>query len=411
MVKNVNLEIALTHILTRKRQTIIAALGVTIGIGMYIFMNSLMAGFDRYSRGEIFKTNPHVKIFREDETSKPLYPVGADSMLRVITNPALTVTSKAIVNPQRVLEQVRLLSYVTYATPQVSVDVFYNKGDSQRKGIANGINIAEADAMFNIRSTMLSGSLEALQGNLNGIIIGKGLAGKLSLDLGDNVTISSSRGVLKVMKIVGIFSAGNKNIDESKSYINIAAAQQLAKQGTSYITDIYVNTIDPEKTMEYTQDLQTVTPYKVEAWQVTNADMLAGDSIRTIMGSLVSLTIMLVASFGIYNILNMTVTQKLNDIAILKATGFDGKDIQRIFVTEAIFMGILGTFVGVCVGAICIELLSKVYIGGPIGNFPIYFNGRVFVIGTILGLSVTTLAGYLPARKAANVDPVSIFRK
>lgn len=412
MAKNVNLDIAFTHILTRKKQTLVAALGVTIGVGMYIFMNSLMAGFDRYSRSEIFKSNPHIKIYREDERSEPIYPVsGGQNTQRVIINPSITTTSKALVDPQKLIDLVRKMPFVVNAAPQVNVDVFYNKGNSQRKGVANGINVEEADAMFNIRSTLVSGSLNALQGNLSGIVIGKGIAERLSLNLGDNLTISSSKGVLKIMKIVGIFSAGNKNTDDSKSYINIAAAQQLSKQGVTFITDIYANTPDPDRAPDFALDLQTRTEYKVEPWQVTSADMLSGDVIRNIMSNAVSLTILLVAAFGIYNIMNMTISQKLNDIAILKATGFNGRDIVRIFLTESIIMGLLGTLIGLITGALCIHFLSKVYVGGPSGYFPIYFDAKVFALGAFFGLLLTSLAGYLPARKAANVDPVSIFRK
>lgn len=412
MAINVNLDIALTHILTRKRQTLVASLGVTIGIGMYIFMNSLMAGFGQYSRKEIFKTNPHLRIFREDERSEPIYPSTAgEKMKRVLINPALTTSSKALNNPEKLLEMVRNMPFVTTAAPQVNVDVFYNKGNSQRKGITNGINIDAADAMFNIRSTMVSGSLDNLQGNLDGIVIGRGLAEKLSLNLGENLTISSSKGVLKIMKIVGVFSANNKNSDDTKSYINLSAAQQLAKEGTTFVTDIYANTINSDRAAEFSTQIQTLTPYKVDSWQVTNAELLSGEKIRDVMGNTVTLSILLVAAFGIYNIMNMTITQKMNDIAILKAIGFNGRDIVRIFLTESIIMGTLGVLAGLLVGGLCIHFLSKVYVGGPSGYFPIYFEPKVFGLGALFGILATTLAGYLPARKAANVDPVTIFRR
>jgi lipoprotein-releasing system permease protein len=412
MIRKVNLDIAFTHLITRKRQTLIAALGVTIGISMYIFMNSLMAGFGVYSRREIFKNNPHLKIYREDERSQSILPENtAENMLRVIINPALTTTSKALMNPNLLLRSVQNLPFVTVAAPQVNVDVFYNKGDSQRKGIANGIIIAETDAMFNIRSTVLSGSLDALQSNPNSIIIGKGIAEKLSVGLGDNLTVSSSRGVVKVLKIVGIFSAGNKNMDDSKSYLNLATAQQLSAQGPTFVTDIYANTTDPDRAPAFAAEVQSLMPYKVEAWQTTNADLLSGEKIRNIMGKTVTLTILLVAAFGIYNILNMTINQKLNDIAILKATGFNGRDIVQIFLTESIIMGAIGVSFGLLIGAVCIHFLSKVYVGGPSGYFPIYFNAQVFALGAFFGMLITTLAGYFPARKAARVDPVAIFRK
>jgi lipoprotein-releasing system permease protein len=409
---SVNFEIALRHILSRKKQTLIAALGVTIGIGMYIFTNSMMGGFGVYSRNEMFKVNPHIRIYREDEISQPIASGRNDEKLsRVIINPSIVSGSKTIANPQQLIERIKGIDFVVNVAPQVNTDVFYNKGDSQCKGMASGINIAEADAMFNISSTMLAGSLYDLQGNLNGIVLGSGVAEKLSLNLNDNITISSSRGVLKVMKVVGIFSAGNKNTDESKSYLNIATAQQLFKESSTFISDIYVKTNDLDKAVEQAAALQLLTPYQIEPWQVTNADMLAGDKIRDIMGTSVTLTILLVAAFGIYNIMNMTISQKLNDIAILKATGFNGLDIVRIFLAESIIMGLLGTLIGLAIGFVCIKIMSGVYVGGPSGHFPIYFNATVFVTGGTIGMLVTSLAGYLPARKAANVDPVAIFRK
>lgn len=407
----VNIEIALTHILTRKKQTLIAALGVTIGIALYIFSNSLMRGFSKYSRTEMFKTMPHIKIFKEDDISKPLLSSKNSQHLVIVSNPSITTTSKSVIDPHRLIKEVRKQSYVMNIAPQVSIDFFYNNGKSQLKGVGNGVNITEADAMFNIQSTMLAGDLQQLATNLNAIVIGKGVAEKMSVGLDDNITISSSRGVVKVLKIVGVFSTGSKAIDESKAYMHINTAQKLAKESPNYVTDIYISVHNPDSSLYYANHLQQITTYKVEDWQTSNADVLAGDKIRIIMNTTVAFAIMMVAAFGIYNILNMTITQKMNDIAILKATGFSGKDIIRIFVLEAFIMGVIGTFLGLTCGAVLIEVLSRVYIGKPIGYFPIYYNLSVFGIGGAFGMLMSLGAGYLPARKAAKIDPVEIFRK
>jgi lipoprotein-releasing system permease protein len=125
----------------------------------------------------------------------------------------------------------------------------------------------------------------------------------------------------------------------------------------------------------------------------------------------ISAAILLVAAFGIYNILNMTIMQKLNDIAILKAQGFSGRDVIKIFVTEAIIMGSFGTMIGLLIASVLVNLLGRVYIGGDIGFFPIGFEPVIFVVGAVIGLLVTTGAGFFPARNAAKVDPIEIFRK
>jgi lipoprotein-releasing system permease protein len=410
MKRSVNTDIAITHIVTRRKQTLVAALGVTIGVGIYLFMNSLSSGFTSFSRDEIFKNSAHIKIYKDDELSKPL--VFSDSNnIPVIINPQITTLSKKIINPEELLARVKSQPYVTNAISQVSFDAFYNRGKAQVKGTGNGVNMVEYDAMFSTSKYMVAGSTSALQSNLNGIIIGSGIAEKLSLGLSDNITVSSSFGVVKVMKIVGIFTSGSSMTDNAKTYVNISTAQQFVKEGPSYVSGIFINTPDANKSENYAAQLQQLTPYKVEDWKTTNADVLSGDKTRNAMMGAISLSILLMAAFGIYNILSSTIAQKINDIAILKATGFSGRDVVKIFLMEALIMGLIGTTFGLVMGSILIGIMSNIYMGGPVGYFPIHFEAKLFSISFLLGIFITICAGYFPARKAAKVDPVEIFRK
>lgn len=409
--KSVNIDIAFTHIFTRRKQTLVACLGVAVGIAVYLFMNSLSGGFTVYSRGEIFKNSAHIKIYKEDEISKPLINDSSHNKMVAVINPQITTLSKTLINPQGILDKLKQQSFLTHSIPQVNVDVFYNNGKSQLKGTSNGVNILDADAMFNISSYMVAGSLKELHGNLSGIVIGKGIAEKLNVRVNDNITVSSSHGVTKILKVKGIFSTGSALSDQSKSYINISTAQQFVKEGPSYVTTIYANTLNPDAAIEYAAALQPLTEYKVEPWQITNADVLSGDLVRnTLMGS-ISLSILIVAAFGIYTILNMTVMQKINDIAILKATGFSGSDVIRIFVTEAVVMGFIGAVMGLVIGSLLIVVMQNIWMGPPVGYFPVYFNAQLFVNSFLLGMLATFGAGFIPARKASKVDPVEIFRK
>lgn len=410
MKLKVNFDIALTHILTRKKQTIVASMGVTVGIALYIFSNSIVAGVNSYTKLNMFKTIPHIRIHKADEISSPISKSDS-STLTLISNPKITTTSKAIVNPYGLIEEIKKQPFVLNVAPQVNVDLFYNSGKSQLKGLASGINVVEADAMFNIRSTMLGGDLMKLSTDLNGIIIGKGIAEKLNLLIGDNISVISSLGVIKNLNVTGVFATDNKVTDETKSYINIATAQQLIKENSNKVTDIYVRLTEPDSSAIYAAQIQQLTDYKVEDWQVENVDQLAQSKMTGTMTPLISISIMLVAAFGIYNIINMTITQKMNDIAILKANGFKGKDIITIFLTEAFIMGAFGTSIGVLIGGLLVQIASGIYVGPPVGYFPVQFDPSIFVSGIMFGLIVSLGAGYFPAKKASKVDPVAIFRK
>lgn len=411
MKKGVNTEIALTHILSRKKQTLVASLGVTVGITAFVFLNSLILGFNKFFDSSIFKAMPHMRIYKDDEISKPLQKNGVANLQTVVVNPKILNESKKLINPQQLVENIKNQPDVTAAAQWVTVNLFYTSGKSQLSGIASGANIVDANSMFDIQSNMLTGNVRNLQNVPNGIIIGVGIADKLNLRMDDNVTLISSLGVNKIMKVVGIFKTSNSVTDKTRSYINLPVAQQLMREGTSYVTDIYVNVKNPAKVEMYKPMLEKVSGYKVEDWKEANETFVAASKTRSVMMRSISAAILLVAAFGIYNILNMTIMQKLNDIAILKATGFSGKDVVKIFVLEALIMGSFGTLAGLGLASFLINLLSKVYIGGDIGYFPITFEPSILLLGAGVGVFVTVGAGFFPARSAAKVDPVEIFRK
>lgn len=410
MKLKVNTDIAFTHLLTRKRQTFVASLGVTVGIGIFIFMISLVVGFNKDSDESIFKSVPHLRIYHEDEMSKPLLKEG-NSTIPVIVNPKISNLSNNLINPDKIINELKSQADVVNVTQQVLVNIFYNNGKSQINGISSGVEIIEANAMFNIESTMLAGDIRDLKTTPNGIIIGVGIADKLNIQLNDYVSIISSIGVGKILKVVGIFKTSNSSVDDTKSYINLAISQQLLKQSSSYVTDIYVNVKDPNLAPKLASKFSNLTGYKAEDWQAANEATMAKKQTRKVMFGSISFAILLVAAFGIYNIINMTIKEKMNDIAILKAIGFSGKDVMNIFIKETIIMGIIGTILGLLVATVLINFLSKVYVGGDMGYFPIDYETDIYIAGTIIGMLITLAAGYIPALNAAKVDPIDIFRK
>ena len=408
---NINFVISKTYIFSNKKLTAVAVLGVLLGMSVYIFMNSLLAGFDKSSNTSIFRNTAHIRVYKDDEISKVL-PQDTTKHF-IIINPKVSPNNNTIINPKLVLETILKQKEVTVAAPQVNTNVFYNNGKSQISGLAVGIKPDEANLMYNIKSFMVEGKFDLLKFNPNGIIIGSGIAEKINLTVSDNINLTSSKGISRTFKIIGIFKTNNSVTDKTKSYINLSASQQLLKEGNSYVTDINVNITDPEKAEDVASTLTQILgyKYKAEGWKQANETIMAANKMRQLIITFVSFTILLVAGFGIYNILNMTVSQKINDIAILKAIGFKSKDVIRIFVTQAISIGIMGVVGGVIVAIILITILKRVYIGGDIGYFPIDYEPAKFIQGVAIGLVITFFAGYIPAKKAANIDPVEILRK
>lgn len=107
-MKSVNTEIALTHVLARKRQTLVASMGVAVGIAIYICLNTLIIGTNRYSDNAIFKTTPHIRVYKDDQISQPLLKdTSQKNGTIVIVNPKISNISKNLINPVKLVNDIK----------------------------------------------------------------------------------------------------------------------------------------------------------------------------------------------------------------------------------------------------------------------------------------------------------------
>jgi lipoprotein-releasing system permease protein len=148
--------------------------------------------------------------------------------------------------------------------------------------------------------------------------------------------------------------------------------------------------------------------------QSANAQFETGSFVRNLISYAVSITLLIVAGFGIYNILNMLIYEKMNDIAILKATGFSGQDVRWIFISQAIIIGLFGGILGLILGYIVSVIIDQTPFNTEamptIKTYPIDYEIKYYIIGMTFALLSTFFAGYFPSRKAEKMDPVDIIR-
>lgn len=408
-------EIARTHLLARKRQTLVAMLGVTFGIAMFITMISFMQGVNGYLRDSALEASPHVRIYNDIDTQRPsileeLWPGAFTVIHHQKPKNELAKLKNGLAIDRRIAEEPGVVG----TSPQVSTQAFYNNGPIQLAGIIAGVDIRKEDRLYNLKARLRSGTLEGLITSPNGILMGIALARKLGLQAGDKVTVTTPQGGMRVLRVVGTFGFGIGTIDNQKSYASLATVQSLLGKDPSYITDIHLKLADPLEAMERARRLQNQYGYRAEDWASANAMLLAGESIRNTMTFVVSFTLLVVAGFGIYNIMNMTVMNKIKDIAILKATGFGRADIVATFLLQAVFIGISGGLLGLGLG-FCISYLLSItpFVQNDfisLKTYPVLFSAKYYLAGLAFGVLTTVLAGYMPARRASQVDPVSILR-
>lgn len=413
MKVSVNTEIAITYLSARKKQTLVAALGVTFGISMFIFMQSLMKGTNDYFEKSSFSTTPHIRLYNENKVADThlMDNFFKDRSTKILINPKQIQENQGLTNPYGIINEIKKNPQVVAVTPQVTANVLYNSGSVQISGTVAGVNIVQEDKMFDMKSNMIDGDFHDLDKVNNGILIGKGIADKLSLHVGDALTVRAATGNPMIMRVIGIYATTIKQIDETKSYVNITQAQNMLGKDRSYVTDIKINLKDYNNAPPVARELEVLTGYKAEDWVQANEQIKAAFKIRAVILNSVIGVILLVAGFGIYNILNMTIYEKIKEIAILKATGFTGPSVVSIFLQQAIYIGLMGAVVGIVIGFSVTLMASKIYIGaGNLKYLPMSFYIPHYIEAIFFGVITTVAAGFFPARKASKVDPVTIIR-
>jgi lipoprotein-releasing system permease protein len=417
MIKGLNLTISLGLLRARMKQSVVAAAGVTFGIAMFITLISFMSGLNEMLDGLIINRTAHVRLFNEVKPAD-LQPIEKSMEFRngqhFIRSIQPKDQGKEIHNAVSIIEAIREDGRVIGVAPKLTSPVFFNAGTIEITGAVNGIEVENESKLFAFGDNVVEGDSRDMEIINNSIFIGKGLAEKMMVGIGDMLSVSTPQGETSSLKIVGIFQVGLADFDDSQCYTSIATAQKILGKSAGYITDIQVKlkeiALAPEVAKEY-NDLFRVDAIDI---QTANAQFETGSGVRSIISYAVGITLLIVAGFGIYNILNMMIYEKMDSIAIMKATGFSGSDVRRIFLNISIIIGVIGGFFGLMLGYILSLIVDNIpFITAAlpkIKTFPVFYNPLYYFIGISFALITTFVAGFFPAKKAAAIDPVIIIR-
>jgi len=413
MKVNINQRIAFTFLTSKLRQLLVAVLSVTFGISMYIFMNSFMAGVNDQQSEITFTSMSHIKVYNELPSKvEPIWPASESDQSVLMVNNARNIRyTEGIRNADAIIEKLTGVREIEGVTSQLNENVFIRNGVSKANATLSGIHTAAENDMFKTAEYLVEGNLFDLDKRSDGIILGSVLAKNVGVGMDDNIIVSTPEGSAKTFKVIGIIETGSIAADKSRAIVSIQSARQLFSKNRSYATEIMVNVQDYNKAESVAKEIAERTEFKVEPWQEGNSQLDSANVLRDILAVAVSLTILIVAGFGIYNIMNMTVNEKIKEISILKAMGFNGKDVIEIFLTQSVVIGLIGGFIGLLLGRIIVQIVDRIpFKIATLTTLPVSYNMQDYVMAFFFGIIITFLAGYMPARKASKVDPVAIIR-
>ncbi|KGO90805.1 ABC transporter permease [Flavobacterium suncheonense] len=410
------LNIAVHLLRARLKQTIVAAAGVTFGIAMFITLLGFMNGLNDLLDGLMLNRTPHVRLYNE---IKPVenQPVNLSEKYKNATNFITSIKpkdrGKAIYNSKTIIKVLKEDKRIVDVAPKVSTPVFFNSGTIEISGIINGISVTAEEELFKFSDYITDGNIADLEQN-NSIIIGSGLAKKMMLERGDIIKVTTPKGNLASLKIVGISQIGIAEIDDVMSTTSLSTSQKILGESTNYITDIQLKLHDISLAPQLAKEFSTQFGVDTIDYQTANSQFETGSTVRSIISYAVGIVLLIVAGFGIYNILNMMIYEKMDSIAILKATGFSGNDVKWIFLSLSMIIGIAGGILGLIFGLLFSGIIDTIPFETAslptIKTYPINYNMLYYIIGITFALVTTVIAGLLPALKASKIDPVEIIR-
>jgi lipoprotein-releasing system permease protein len=411
MMLPLKLDIAVTHIAGRARQTIISVLGVSLGVGFSVAMAALMQGSQDEFVTSLIDALPHVHVtdeFREPprQPAENVFDAVAFSGLRAkedtrgILNPTAARAALRAIVPGELTATLTIQGVARYAGAEAGIAL-------------TGIIPAEERRVSSLWQDIRQGRIEDLGGTPFGIIIGEKLARKLGAQMGDQIEVASSAGVSRQFRIVALFHSGVTAQDNGTGLVNLKAAQILAER-TNAVNEIRVRLSNPHVADRIAKQAERLIGYKAVSWQESNEALLEAFFVRNVIMFTVVGAILVVAGFGIFNIVSIITHEKSRDIAILKSLGFAEADMRQIFLLEGLVMGVTGAIIGWALGYGLTTALSQVKFeleqATEITSLPVVFDPLHYAIAGALAVFAASIAGYLPARRASRLNPVDIIR-
>ena len=401
------LHIAFRYLLAKRKQafisviSLISTLGVAVGVMAVVIALAIMTGLQQELRDRIVGSSPHIYVYNRAGITDYHAEIAKLKQVPHVTGAAPAILGRALVSAQTRTEPLQV----------------------------KGIDPALEPAVTDIKSAILTGSLEALsprnEDDVPGVLLGKDLAATLGVMAGDSVNLTTPEGILtpngrmpypRRLRVAGTFSLGLYEFDTTIGYVTLDAARRLfAKDGADLI-QLRVDDIWSAGTVARSIESTLGEDYSAQDWGSMNRQLFSALALEKIAVSLAIGLIVMVAALNIIASLILLVMEKNRDIAILKTMGASAKSVTAIFMAQGLIIGLVGTAAGGALGAIASKVLDKyrlirvpvdVY---QVSHLPFTVVPRDFIIVVTVAILVCFVATIYPSRQAARLDPAQALR-
>ncbi|MBO1265047.1 ABC transporter permease [Proteiniclasticum sp. SCR006] len=379
-------KIALRFLKSSKGQTLLIALGIAIGVSVQIFIGSLIQGLQKSLVDTTIGNQPQISI---TATNEDKLIEGYDEILSSIRDKE---------------DQVINLSVAADGPALI------NHEDDTFSILVRGFNIDESDALYNIKESVVEGTLPE---NDYEVLIGIDLKNESGIDIGDEIDVVANFGETHTFTVTGIFNLGVSSLNSSWTITTLPTTQDM------FSFEDRVTSIDMQVTDVFAADAVAASisdrlssdELLVDNWKDQNEDLLSGLNGQSVSSIMIQVFVMISVLLGIASILAITVVQKSKQIGILKAMGIRDKTSSLIFLFQGLLLGVAGAVLGVILGLLLAFAFTKFALnpdGTPV--VPLFIDPMFIALSAFIAVIASVVAALIPARKSSRLDPIEVIR-
>lgn len=413
-----NLRIALRFLTARKRSMLMSLAGIIFGVGFFIVTQAQTSGFEQFFIRTILGTNGAIRI--EDKIQDTIFAMAAaghdigGSKFEVRADRAARKYIEGVEDPEILVKGLREFRNVagvsTVVEGSVIADSSFKNDSAKVYGIKLDDHLAVSDLAAQVQRG--SGSLDDFRDRPQGVLMGKVLAERLMLNVGDSFILQAGTEQRRY-RLSAIYTTGVSDIDRVRIYLHLGEARSLLRKTTG-ASFIQVALFDKDRAPQEAAQMEEVLRHSAKSWQEREESWLSAFKALQISAALTVSSIIFISGLGMFNTLAMIVIEKTKEIAILRSMGYTRSDITRIFLWLGAVVLVIGTIGGWALGYGLTFGVSKypIKIRGIFSadNFQVYMSIWHYVVATVMAAVVVMTAALIPARRAARLEPGDIIR-
>ncbi|MBI5397069.1 MAG: ABC transporter permease [Verrucomicrobia bacterium] len=405
--------IAMRFISYRKKAILLSLTGVILGVAFYICVQAQTQGFEKFFVRSVLGTSGAILIQNRFQLLQTEVLDRSSGGLVSVSHEQPRKFYDGISDPERIMRIVGEFSNVSACAPVLEGSAALATDFRQEVFRVQGIDLDLHLKASALHEQIALGSIEDFRLKPAGLILGFGLAEKMRVRLGQDVGLVGSAGELRTFRVCALFQTGNQFIDEKFGFIHLKAAQSLL-QKPSGVSHLMVKLRDPDRAPALAAHLERLLQHRSRSWQERERGNLQIFSLIRISGVITVSTIILLAGFGIFNILTLMVMDKVREIAVLRSMGYRRLDIIAIFLWQGFLVALIGSVLGCLLGAALTYGISQipVDIKGLLTTkrFLVHWSLVHYVEAAAIAFVAIFLASFFPSRRAARLAPVATLR-